>query len=496
MRRGDRAAVGALTLLAAALRFATLDLQSFWFDEALTATLLRRDLGGLIDGVHDTQLTPHAYYLLAWAWTQLFGTGEVGLRSLSAVLGTALVPLAYVLGRSAYSRRAGLMLAAFAATSPLLLFYSQEARPYGLFVLLGALGLLPFLRLARGEWSRALLAAWTAASALALATHYFAVFLIAPQLVLLAVRAPRRREVAAAGAVLAATGLALAPLALFQRGNIGTGYITGYPLADRLGWLLRDALAGVAFHQPDGSSVDDLLTVAALPAIGIAAWALWRRAEPAGRRAAVVPVVLGAAMLGGAVVLAVAGLDYVNPRNMLQLWLPAFLALAIALAAWRGGPWGAVAAAWVCLVGLAGWTWSQLEERRHRSDWRSVAGALGPPPPGGRIVAMGPIDGEVTLGYYLPRLRPLPAGGAPVRELALVAVRAPGTGPDAAAARRPPPAPAPGFAFSRAEAGPGHLVLRYRARRAVSISPGDLDEAVPWLARPALRIQRPSAGGG
>ena len=38
----------ALTLAGAALRFATLDVQSFWYDEAVTVRLLHMDLTGML----------------------------------------------------------------------------------------------------------------------------------------------------------------------------------------------------------------------------------------------------------------------------------------------------------------------------------------------------------------------------------------------------------------------------------------------------------------
>jgi uncharacterized membrane protein len=65
----------------AALRFATLDVQSLWYDEAVTAQLLRMDLSGLLHAIGDSESSPPLYYVLAWLWTHVFGTGEVGLRS-------------------------------------------------------------------------------------------------------------------------------------------------------------------------------------------------------------------------------------------------------------------------------------------------------------------------------------------------------------------------------------------------------------------------------
>ena len=46
-----------------------------------------------------TESTPPLYYALAWLWAKLFGDGEVGLRSLSAIVGTLTVPLAYLTAR-------------------------------------------------------------------------------------------------------------------------------------------------------------------------------------------------------------------------------------------------------------------------------------------------------------------------------------------------------------------------------------------------------------
>src|SRR5215208_3044763 len=128
-----------ITAAAAALRFATLDVQSFWFDEATTVHLVRMDLGGMLGAIPDSESTPPVYYVLAWLWTNVFGVGEVGLRSLSALVGTATVPVVYALGRRVASERAALIAAALAATNPLLVWYSQEARAYALLVLLCAL---------------------------------------------------------------------------------------------------------------------------------------------------------------------------------------------------------------------------------------------------------------------------------------------------------------------------------------------------------------------
>ena len=85
-----------------------------------------------MDAVGFSESAPPLYYALAWLWTQVTGTGEFGLRSLSALAGVATVPVAYLLGAELRGRRAGLVAAALVAVNPMLLWYSQEARAYAL----------------------------------------------------------------------------------------------------------------------------------------------------------------------------------------------------------------------------------------------------------------------------------------------------------------------------------------------------------------------------
>src|SRR5918992_3158863 len=185
----------ALTVAGAILRFATLGLQSFSGDEGVTVALVEMGLGDMLDAIPDSESTPPLYYLLAWLWTQVAGTGEAGIRSLSALLGTAAIPVAYAAGRELVSLRAGLVAAALTAANPLLVWYSQEARAYALLVLLAGLSLWLLGRcLANGR--RRDLVLWALVSALALLTHYYAAFVVVPEAVWLVagMAAPRRRE--------------------------------------------------------------------------------------------------------------------------------------------------------------------------------------------------------------------------------------------------------------------------------------------------------------
>src|ERR1700733_11680969 len=85
--------VAGLTLGAAILRFATLGVQAYHHDEIVTASrILRGGFGHAMDAVGFSESAPPLYYALAWGWTQLTGTGEFGLPSLSPLPRGATAP--------------------------------------------------------------------------------------------------------------------------------------------------------------------------------------------------------------------------------------------------------------------------------------------------------------------------------------------------------------------------------------------------------------------
>lgn len=472
-----------LTVAGGALRLATLDLQSFWYDEVATARLVSRDLGGVLDGVSSGESTPPLYYLLAWAWAQAFGTGEVGLRSLSALLGTLTIPLAYAAATTLFSRREGLALAALAALNPLLWWYSQEARAYALLALLAAASLWGFALLLRRP-SRAAAWLWALSSALALATHYFAAFAVAAELVwLLVARGPRRHALLAAAAV-ALAGLALLPLALHQRSLDHAGFIEEEALGGRLAKLAKQFVVG--FDAPLEAALASVgLALAATG--GVLALARMRtrgrrRSSQGDRSGADAATESGAdAVAGingvaaaGAVALAatlgplagaLAGVDYLNTRNLLAAWLPLACLVAAGLA-WHAA--GRVAIAALCALGLAGSIGVVAEPAWQRDDWRSIAGLLGEAGEP-RVLVGQPPSGRLPLGYYLSGLQPLPAEGRAVRELVLLATVLHGQGIHPA----PPPAavaPAPGWTVAERHAEKDLVVIRMRAPEPVPLT--------------------------
>ncbi len=272
--------VAALTVAGAALRFATLDVQSFWLDEVVTADLVDRSLGGMLSAIPDSESTPPLYYILAWGWTKLFGDAEVGLRSFSALVGTATIPVVWAAARSLTTPRIGVVVAALAATNPLLVHYSQEARSYALLVLLGAAALLFFARLLENGGSRAALVGWALAAALALATHYYAVFLVAPQAVwLIATLRPRGPAVVATLAV-GVVGGALLPVGIHQKKLDLASFIADTPFLERVARLPKQFL--IAYQGP--AEVVLAAVSIALAVLGVGLTARSRRGSGTPRR--------------------------------------------------------------------------------------------------------------------------------------------------------------------------------------------------------------------
>jgi 4-amino-4-deoxy-L-arabinose transferase-like glycosyltransferase len=192
----------AILLLALGLRLYRIDAQSLWNDEGTSVAVAGRDLATIArDAAND--IHPPLYYWLLAAWQRLTGSSEFAVRSLSALLGVALVALIYRLGgllQPAGARRPAVApaAAALAAIHPFLVVYAQEARMYTLLALWAALAFYAALRwlAARpGERSPAWGLLYLFAATAGLYTHYaFPLVLAALNLVvLLALGLPLRR---------------------------------------------------------------------------------------------------------------------------------------------------------------------------------------------------------------------------------------------------------------------------------------------------------------
>ena len=202
----------AATALGLALRL--LVRRGLWLDEATSVAQARLPFSEMLQDLVTFDVHPPLHHALLWVWVRVFGHSEFAVRAPSVIAGTLLVPALYLLGRELYDRRTGLVAALLGAVAPTVVWYSQEARMYALWMLFVVVAVWAQSRaLRRGEtWPWAV---YTLSCIALLWTHYFTVLLIGvQQLVFLAIAARRRRQGRPLAPLLVPWGLALVVIVL------------------------------------------------------------------------------------------------------------------------------------------------------------------------------------------------------------------------------------------------------------------------------------------
>jgi 4-amino-4-deoxy-L-arabinose transferase-like glycosyltransferase len=361
-------ALVAIVALGVALRSWRLGGQSLWYDEWLTAEATSGGVRDLVRHIATREGITPPYFAVMWVWARLVGDGEAALRSFSVVVGVATVPLAYAIARElGQQRRVARAVALLVAVNPMLVWYSQEARPYSLLAFVGAATLLATVRVDR--WGRNCdVMAWGLVAAGAVAVHYFAVFLVVGEGVALLVR--RRlplRRLAVAVAPVAAVLLALAPVALEQHSHAtNREWISQFPLTARIEEAGRSALVG-----PSPARAWQWM----VPALALVVGAAFAARKLAGRDRRIVAALLALAAAAVALPLlpGLVGTDVFLGRYVLAAAVPLAVGLAVLL---LSAPRARVGGAALLIV-VAAWIVADIavaaDPRLHRSDWRSVA---------------------------------------------------------------------------------------------------------------------------
>ena len=419
-RAGVLWALAGLTALGLAVRFASLGLQSYHHDEVITAMrVIPGSFGDMLHSVKVSESNPPLYYALAWGWAKAFGTGELGLRSLTALFGAATVPVGYLIGRQLATRSAGLVLAALIAVNPMLIWYSQEARSYALLVFFGALSMLFFVRALDSCRGRDL-ALWALASALALCSHYFAIFPVGIEALwlLVALRARWRLVLPALGAV-GAVGLALLPLANSQTNPTHIGWIENSPLPERLWETAVSFLVGETGHViAEAPRERYALIPIVLVVAGMALVALWGSRRE--RRGAGLGLMLGLGIVGLTAVAALVGKDYVVERNLLPALVPLLAVAAAGFAVERARRLGLALAVALCAYWLAFDVHVTQTPNLQRPDFRTVTDALGPPRAGRRAIVTWKLAADPVRFYLHDRAVRLYGGEEEIDEIAVL----------------------------------------------------------------------------
>lgn len=500
--------VAALTAAAAALRFTMIAHQGFWFDEANTAQLVSFTPGPMLTLIKHYESTPPLYYCVAWVWARVFGFGEAGLRSLSALAGVLAVPVVYGAAAKLISKRAGLLAAALTTFSPLLIWYSQEARAYEVVVLLTGLTLLTFA-FALQRPSGRMLTAWTATCALALATEYYAALVVVPEAIWLLYthrRDPAFRRTIAAVAVLVVWSLPLLWLAISQNATGHASWIAPIPLGPRLGQIIPQFTSG--FQLPAQRFLVPVAEAAALCALVLLAV----RSERAERRGALIALSIAAGGLVLNLLLVAGGIDDLITRNLISLWVPAAVAVSGGLAARQARTLGVLCTVVLCAIGLTGAVAVAANRSFQRPDWRGVVRVLGAPPPtqtATRAILIQRYRDVLPLSLYMPDLKAwrhygtsaysIYVGTHRVGELDVIAISAPrvnlcwwGAACNLTPSRLQRAYPIPGFHVAWIRRVYQFTVMRLVATRPVKLAPQMVSSALSntQLKYDDLLIQR------
>lgn len=427
--------VGLLTAVGAGLRIIVAH-QPVFADELSTYWIVvHHGLGDVlrllysVGRIQHAEISPPLSFLASWVTTRLGHSPEL-LRLPALLAGTASIPLVFLLGARTVGRRAGLLAAALTTLSPFMIYYSAEARAYGLmmcFVVSAILCLLCALDSGR----RVFWVAFAVLSAAAFLTHYTAAFVLAAAVLwgLWFEPAARRSlliSVLGAGLLIvpwipgliedmrSPTLRILSALSPFNGGAVRIDFehwAIGYPYSSVGGLralpgtiallllalaaaLVLASLIGARRRLPEQRALVRRLSA--------------RRASPRERRIALV-VLLLVATPGAELLLSAFGRHLIGVRDMAASW--PFLALTIAAVIAALSRPVAVIAAGLVVVAFGLGAAKMLDARFARPDYRGAAAIVTAMARPGDVVldetpTPGPLTGfDASYGGSLPVLR-------------------------------------------------------------------------------------------
>ena len=371
------AALGATLIAAAFLRFDRLGVPSYWLDEILS-DMLTRHYAAEAPWWHwltGLEREHGPLYYAAQLAARAAGHDEFAGRLPAALFGLAAIAIVFLIARELGGWAAGIAAAIVLAVSPLHVYYSREARPYALLMLLAALLFYALLKNRLGLAIAAMIA------------MLYTTAVAGPLLLAVAIICFVRRMWIFGGAAIAAA--ALVPLLYRGQAQPVPGHFDESVLPH-----IASALT-VSGRGLDGHA----LTIALLflfAAFG--AVVLWRR----DRRTA--SIAIGMALLP--IVSALASLAAISHWFAVRYVSPALIGFVVLAAVGMAStrlPWLAVLIA----AAIAADTWSAARrEPFEKLDWRAIGAALERRvQPGDAIVTAEPWS-DVCLRYYLRHLPP------------------------------------------------------------------------------------------
>ncbi len=366
--------------------------QSFYGDELATYWIITtRGLRSLISALYNThdEITPPLFFVSSWLTTQIGHAAEL-VRAPSVIAGTLTIPAVFFLGRRTLGQPAALVATALTAFSPFMIYYSTEARAYGVLMLLVTVSTLALL-LAIDTGRRRWWALYALCACGAFYTHYTSIFYLVVQFVWVLWAYPEARR-----PVIVASAVALAGVLPWTHAVISASNSPTTAIMSDLSPFTPSAVTSYVAHWALGYPYPVAGNLGALPgapslillglaaAVVLAGWAVPRwRARPAtvdrqrigsvltaNRRPLLVVLLLLATPVGEALESAVSTHVF-GIRNLASSW-PALALVAGAVLVSPRAP-ARLAACALAIVAFALAGVKMLGARYSRPNFRAVA---------------------------------------------------------------------------------------------------------------------------
>jgi mannosyltransferase len=202
-----------IVIVGVVLRLHLLERRDLWDDEAASVIFAQLSWSGFVSTLRNYEANMAFYYLLLHYWLH-FGDNVTFIRGLSVLFGVAAIPATYMLGKTLFGVKEGIVSAAFSAVNTFQIRYSQEARSYSLVILLSILSTFFLVRAIETPRQRRFWVSYVLMSALGIYAHVFFILVVAAQWLSVGYGLIRRQRQAAFWTV---TGLLLlsAPMGIF-----------------------------------------------------------------------------------------------------------------------------------------------------------------------------------------------------------------------------------------------------------------------------------------
>lgn len=165
------------------IRFWGLGDKSLWIDEMYSYLFTYQKSIFESYNAMFSDLSPPIYYLILYLWMKLFGNSELMMRFPSFLAGIASIIVIYFSTKKIFNKQIALGAAILTGLSPVMLYYSQEARPYSLFALFSIINVSIWIELINkinnnDDLDSKTFLKYTIFSLLTIFTHYWGLVLV------------------------------------------------------------------------------------------------------------------------------------------------------------------------------------------------------------------------------------------------------------------------------------------------------------------------------